>query len=160
MPITLGSLLGGMNAFGQYEIIKNPDEPISERHLVTSGKSHIELYENGKISAIVVDPIRTDALVKYGAEPNSEISTDVVLSRELEDKVKANEISNINCQFVLDNSVNNGKLSASTHWYNPLTKLSTTILSTEQITIMDSCTGEEKYDSFYLMDNGGNIDFQ
>jgi uncharacterized protein involved in type VI secretion and phage assembly len=26
MPITLGSLLGGMNAFGQYEIIKQPTE--------------------------------------------------------------------------------------------------------------------------------------
>jgi hypothetical protein len=98
--------------------------------------------------------------VKYGVEPNSELSTDVVLSRELEDKVQANEISNINCQFVLDNSVNNGKLSASTHWYNPLAKLSTTILSAEQITIMDSCTGEDKYDSFYSMDNVGNIDFQ
>ena len=160
MPITLGSLLGGMNAFGQYEIIKQPTEQISERHLITSGKSHIELYENGKISAMVVDPIRTDAEVKYGSNPNDELSVDAVIKRDIVEKIDAKELSNINCQFVLDNNINNGRLSVSTHWYNPLNKLSTTYLSAEQKTIIDSLKGENAYDSYYSMDNNGNVDIE
>jgi hypothetical protein len=120
-----------MNAFGQYEIIKRPDEPISERHLITSGKSHIEMYENGKISAVVYDPIRTDAEVLYNDIPNAEVSTDTVIQRSICDKIDKNELSNINCQYVLDNNINNGTISASTHLYMPLNKLSTTFLSDE-----------------------------
>lgn len=158
LPLTIGSLLGGMNAFGQYEWIKKPDEPISERHLITSGKSHVEIYENGKISAVVYDPIRTDAEVSYNDIPNAEISTDAVTGRPICDKVDAKELSNINCQFVLDNNINRGRLSASTHYYDPINKLSTTYLSVEQKTIVDSLKGEEAVDNYYAMDNNGFID--
>jgi hypothetical protein len=80
---------------------------------------------------MVVDPIRTDAEVKYGSNPNDELSVDSVTKRDIVEKIDAKELSNINCQFVLDNNINNGRLSASTHWYNPLNKLSTTYLSVE-----------------------------
>lgn len=158
LPLTIGSLLGGMNAFGQYEIIKRPDESISERHLITSGKSHIEMYENGKISAVVYDPIRTDAEVKYNNIPNAEVSTDVVIQRPICDKISKKELSNINCQYVLDNNINNGTISASTHLYIPLNKLSTTFLSDEQITITDTQKGDNTFDSYYITHNNGQLD--
>ena len=53
----LGAVQGGENAFGQYEIAKPLDEQVSDKHLLTSGKTHIELFESGKLSAIVVDPL-------------------------------------------------------------------------------------------------------
>lgn len=56
---------------------------------MTSGKTHVEWYENGKLSAIVEDPIRTAASVDFDAQ--------AVTSRELQDKVSSEEISNLNC---------------------------------------------------------------
>lgn len=93
----LGAIQGGENAFGQYEIVKPLDEEVSDKHLVTSGKSHIELYEDGKISAIVADPIRTDAKVKYGSQVNDELSVDAVSQRPIADLVDVEALSNANC---------------------------------------------------------------
>lgn len=79
----IGSLQGGMNAFGQYEHIKTNDELSSTKHLITAGKAHYKMYESGKISAIVVDPIRTLADVDYGTEVDSPLSIDAVTSRPI-----------------------------------------------------------------------------
>jgi hypothetical protein len=79
----IGTMLGGPNAFGQYEHIKTNNEISSTRHLITAGKSHVEMYESGKISAIVVDPIRTSADVDYGSEVVSPLSIDAVTSRPI-----------------------------------------------------------------------------
>ena len=64
-PVYSLATLGGEDAFGQYELIKRKDEPVSTRHMITSGKTHIMWYESGKISAIVEDPIRTQCSVDY-----------------------------------------------------------------------------------------------
>lgn len=144
-PVMLGCVLGGENAFGQYELVKNNDEISSTRHLMTSGKSHIEMYENGKISAIVVDPIRTDAKVHYDDSINGPLSIDAVSERPICNKVDAKEISSINCQFVLDNKYANGTISSSTHLYNPINESNT----------ISSLNGEQQNDSFYVMGNDG-----
>ena len=115
------------------------------------------MFESGKISAVVVDPIRTDAEVKHSDIPNAEISTDAVSKRPICEPVDAKEISSVNCQFVMDNYVDHGEISASTHWFNPLNKLSTTFLSAEQITITDTLNWTDEYNSYYSIDNAGNI---
>lgn len=55
----------------------------SSKHLVTAGKSHYMMYESGKISAIVVDPIRTEASVAYETGVDAPLSIDAVESREV-----------------------------------------------------------------------------
>jgi len=95
-------------------------EAVSERHLVTSGKTHIEWYENGKLSVQVEDPDRRDSLVDYSNNKYiGMISDDVVSSRPICEKVQVEEISNIHCKLVLDNDDNTyGSISASTHFYD------------------------------------------
>ena len=159
LPLTFGSILGGMNAFGQYEVVKTNDELCSTRHLVTAGKSHVEMYESGKISAIVVDPIRTQAEVDYGTEVDSPLSIDAVTSRPICEKVDAEEMSSINCQYVMDNDYGHGTVSSSTHWYDPVSLLSTTILSDLQQTIVDKRSGDTTVDSYYVVDNDGHREF-
>lgn len=159
LPLTFGSILGGMNAFGQYEVVKTNGELCSTRHLVTAGKSHVEMYESGKISAIVVDPIRTQAEVDYGTEVDSPLSIDAVTSRPICEKVDAKEMSSINCQYVMDNDYGHGTVSSSTHWYDPVALLSTTILSDLQQTIVDKRSGETTVDSYYVVDNDGHREF-
>ena len=159
LPLTFGSILGGMNAFGQYEHIKTNDELCSSRHLVTAGKSHIEMYESGKISAVVVDPIRTQAEVSYGTEVDAPLSIDAVTSRPICEKVEAKQLSSIDCQFVMDNFYGHGTVSSSTHWYDPVSLLSTTILSNLQQTIIDKRSGETIVDSYCVVDNDGHREF-
>lgn len=55
------------------------------------------MCESGKISAIVVDPIRTSAEVDYGTEVDSPLSIDAVASRPIQDKVDSKELSSIDC---------------------------------------------------------------
>ena len=153
LPVMLGAIQGGENAFGQYELVKKPDELSSERHLVTSGKSHIEMYENGKISAIVFDPIRTEAKVKYNDSIDGQVSVDAVESRPICEKVDSKELSNINCQFVLDNNAANGTISSSTTWYNPISESEIISADNGQTIIVSSLNGEEQ-NSFY--DIAGN----
>lgn len=157
-PIMLGSLQGGENAFGQYEIIKAPNEISSTRHLITSGKSHVEMYENGKISAIVVDPIRTEAKVKYSDDLGNELSIDAVSSRPTCEKVDAEEISSINCQFVLDNHDANGTMSCSTHWFNPANEKNMLSIDNGQTIVVSSLIGEERNDYSYVANNVGMVD--
>ena len=112
-PIYFASMLGGENAFGQYEIVKwdqkdiNDDEydfeEVSDKHLITSGKTHIKWFEKGKLSAIVEDPIRTHCSVDYDTFEKNEdnISTDnkydSTLSNDNLKKIRDNELSNIDC---------------------------------------------------------------
>ena len=159
MPLMVGSLLGGQNAFGQYEIVRTNDELTSTRHLVTAGKSHVEMFEDGKISAIVFQPIRTEATAKYNGTPDSPISVDAVESRPICEKVDSNEISNINCQIVLDNYVSNGTLSNSTHYFDPINFTENLILSTEQKNITTKKTGQISTDSYNVVDNSGIREF-
>lgn len=155
LPLMVGSILGGPNAFGQYEHIRTNEELSSSKHLVTAGKSHVKMFEDGKISAIVVQPIRTEAKVSYGPEPDSPISVDAVESRPICEQVEANQISNINCQMVLDNSAANGTLSNSTHYFNPISIKEATILSAEQKTTTMQKTGSISTDSYSIVDNSG-----
>ena len=64
-PVFDSATLGGENAFGQYDLIKKKDEPVSDRHLITSGKTHMMWYEKGILSGIVEDPIRTHCSVDF-----------------------------------------------------------------------------------------------
>jgi len=65
LPVFDSATLGGENAMGQYELIKKASEPVSDRHMITSGKTHMLWYEKGKLSGIVEDPIRTYCSVDY-----------------------------------------------------------------------------------------------
>lgn len=156
-PLAMGTLLGGQNAFGQYELIKNPDEIVSDKHLITAGKSHIQMYESGKISSIVCYPIRTDAKVEYSDIPNAELSTDHVVEREICDKIASDEIENINCQHVLDNQVNYGTISSSTHYFNPINKNINTSVEIDGVpgTIIARKNGTISTDSYNIIDNIG-----
>ena len=158
-PITIGSLLGGMNAFGQYEIIKTNDELSSSKHLVTAGKSHYMMHESGKISAIVVDPIRTEASVAYETGVDAPLSIDAVESREVCDQVANEEISSIDCQHVLDNFYGHGTISSSTHYFNPTSYTNNTFLSVEQQNITESKNGRISTDSYCIVDNDGHREF-
>lgn len=159
LPLMIGSLQGGMNAFGQYEHIKTNDELSSTKHLITAGKAHYKMYESGKISAIVVDPIRTQADVDYGTEVDSPLSIDAVTSRPIQDKVDSKELSSIDCQHVLDNFYGHGTISSSTHWYDPTSYSTTTVLSAEQKTTIEKKNGKAETDSYYIVDNDGHREF-
>ena len=159
LPLMIGSLQGGMNAFGQYEHIKTNDELSSTKHLITAGKAHYKMYESGKISAIVVDPIRTQADVDYGTEVDSPLSIDAVTSRPIQDKVDLKELSSIDCQHVLDNFYGHGTISASTHWYDPISYSNIEVLSIEQKTTTEKKNGKVETDSYYIVDNDGHREF-
>lgn len=77
--------------------MKSSSEAVSERHLITSGKTHIEWYENGKISAIVVDPDRRYAEVNYNNTYIGQISDDQVSARPVVASVDNEDISSIDC---------------------------------------------------------------
>jgi len=64
-PVYESATLGGEDAFGQYELIKRKDEKVSNKHMITSGKTHMLWYERGLLSGIVEDPIRTQCSVDY-----------------------------------------------------------------------------------------------
>lgn len=114
LPFTIGSLLGGPNAFGQYShIFKDAvdDENMvlstnisavnhsSPSHLITAGKTHLRFYEDGRISAIVMTP--TDVPVGVDFAKNE-------LSTEFPEHI-------IDSQLVMSNI---GEISASTNDYN------------------------------------------
>ena len=157
-PIYDSVTLGGEDAFGQYELIKGKDEKVSERHMITSGKTHMLWYEKGILSGIVEDPIRTQCSVdydKYELE-NNNISVDDKYSYEISNdivkKISKNEISNINCQYVFNNDAGtHGELSVSTHWYDIIS----VFLSDEQYT----AKGQISTDSYFKMNNDGLTKF-
>ena len=149
MPFCIGSILGGENAFGQYDIVKSQKEKVSSKHLITSGKSQIEIFEDGKISAIVEDPVSTSAIIDYHDDKNilSILSTDCISARPICDKIDNNEISNIHCKLVLDNQLSNGSILENTHHF-----LNTSI-DDEKQTLIEKLT----YDNDQLMNNSGCI---
>lgn len=156
-PVFDSATLGGENAFGQYELIKTKDEEVSERHLITSGKTHMMWYECGKLSGIVVDPIRTNCSVEYDQFEKEDNNTSVEnkysyeITNPVNEKISKNQLSNINCQYVLDNDAGvHGELSTSTHWYD----LININLSDEQLT----CKGTISTDNRNIMNNTGLID--
>lgn len=159
LPLTFGSILGGMNAFGQYEHIKTNDELCSSRHLITAGKSHIEMYESGKISAVVADPIRTQAEVSYGTEVDAPLSIDAVTSRPICEKVEAKQLSSIDCQFVMDNFYGHGSISSSTHWFDPVSYSTVTSSDNGQKIVSENKSGTRQIDSYCLVDNDGHREF-
>ncbi len=81
----------------------NAVEPVSDKHLITSGKTHIKWFENGKLSAIVEDPIRTICSVDYDSWEfgNDNISADDKYKSKLSNdnvwKIRDNKLSNIDC---------------------------------------------------------------
>lgn len=167
LPVYIASVLGSENAFGQYSIIKkdlkeengrqiDSKEDVSERHLVTSGKTHIEWYENGKISAIVEDPIRTICSVDYDSweKGNDNISADDKYQSKLSNdnvwKIRDNKLSNIDCQLVLDNDGDTfGQLSTSTHRYN--------IIDSKDEKTGVKKNGKLSIDNWNIMRNDGKI---
>lgn len=144
-PIYFAACLGGENAFGQHEIIKRPDEEVSERHLITSGKTHIEWYENGKLSVQVEDPDRRDAIVSYNNNYISQISDDAVSAWPICDKVANNEISNIHCKLVMDNDGSSfGVISAQTHHYDLLSNDAQNMMLSNDIDMSFENSGNAK----------------
>ena len=148
-PVYFAVTLGGQNAFGQYETIKTQNELCSTSHLITSGKTHVELFERGCLSVRVEDPDRRDAEVRYN-NYLSQISTDHVTARPIVDRVDTEELSNIHCQLVLDNNdTTNGSIYATTHWFD---KQNITDVNTQSSRITELTT-----DSGIWSDNSGDI---
>lgn len=109
-PIVIGATLGGPNAFGQYShiFLDKRDENnnvlstdildvnhSSPSHLITSGKTHLRLFEDGCISAITMTP------------------NDVPIGVDFKKNELSNEFTkhNIDSQIVMSNR---GEISAST----------------------------------------------
>ena len=112
-PLVIGATLGGPNAFGQYSHIysdiKDENNQVlstdisavnhsSPSHLITAGKTHLRLFEDGRISAITMTPNDVPVEVDFQKQ---ELSTDFLKH-------------NINSQFVMSNK---GEISASTNDY-------------------------------------------
>ena len=114
-PVVIGATLGGQNAYHQYEQIKEQNEEISKKHMFTTGMAHFQMHESGKISSYVQQPFDNNVSIDFS---NGDISCDV--SAEIEQKINANEISHIVCQNVLDNELNDGEISSSTHKFIPI----------------------------------------
>lgn len=109
-PLVIGATLGGSNAFGQYSHIFdnklsgkialstdiNKVNHSSPSHLITAGKTHLRLFEDGRISAITVTPNITSVDVDF---QNKQLCSDFLSSK-------------VNSQFVMSNR---GELSASTN---------------------------------------------
>ena len=166
-PIYFAAALGSENAFGQYSIVKkdlkeengeqlNSTEAVSNKHLVTSGKTHIKWFENGKISAIVEDPIRTICSVDYDSWElaNDNISADDKYKSKLSNdnvwKIRDNKLSNIDCQLVLDNNGGTfGQLSTSTHRFN--------IIDDKDDKKQQTSKGTLSIDNWNIMSNDGKI---
>ena len=129
----IGCTLGGDNAFGQYEIIRGQSELVSPRHLVTSGKSQIEIYESGKISSLVSDPIRTEAVAEHAGDIREFLSGEYVTARPMLEKIAANEVSNVYCQHVLDNEAYRGQVLSETYRYDVKNELCNIFLSAENM---------------------------
>ena len=114
-PVVIGATLGGQNAYHQYEQIKEQNEEISKKHMFTTGMAHFQMHEAGKISSYVQQPFDNNVSIDFS---NGDISCDV--SAKIEQKINANEISHIVCQNVLDNELNDGEISSSTHKFIPI----------------------------------------
>lgn len=155
-PIYFASSLGGKNAFGQYELVKKQDEDVSKRHLITSGKARVEFFESGKLSAVVESPDRRDAEVEYKNDYTMQLSDDHVTERPTQDKVDNNEISNVNCQFVMDNSHLSGTVSASTHLFDVANEASAIYIQEEDTNIVSSLNYKKTVDNKNVLDNGAN----
>lgn len=155
LPIYFASSLGGPNAFGQHEIVKRNDEAESSRHMLTSGKTHIEIFESGKISSIVQTPDTRPATVKYNNDEAAYLSTDAVQERPVYDQIARGELSTINCQHVLDDDVNNGEVSSSTYCFVPYSESSAIVLSSEQRTVVSSLDAESEAGTQIRQHNAG-----
>lgn len=128
--------------------------------MLTAGKSHYQMHEAGKISAIVFDPIRTEAKVKYESGVNAPLSVDAVESRPVCDKVDSEELSSIHCQQVLDNdSSTYGSISHSTHYFNPQNEKKATSRNNGRKATSRTRKGKVRVDSDYVVDNLGHRHF-
>lgn len=152
IPVYFASALGGQNAFGQYELIKQQNEEISKKHLLTSGKTHIQWNEDGILSVQVEDPDRREAQVDYNNLYHNQISDDHVSCRPVVEKVDSEELSNIHCKLVLNNDDGtHGSSLLETHY---LDKVQLTDTSAKY-----SLNSNLTTDNDFGMDNDGNIYF-
>lgn len=140
MPVYFASTLAGDNAFGQYEKIMPPryrydhlkdsnkeqyeeekereESKHSDKHLITSGNTQIQLHESGKLSVIVRNPYQLHAKVDHNDTFQYESQYDHTTDYPVEYKVEMDQISSIHCKVVVDNEVNNGEIFSSTYQYN------------------------------------------
>jgi hypothetical protein len=92
---------------------------------------------------LVADPIRTDACAQHVTDVRQFLSGEHVSARPVMEKVAANEISNVYCQHVLDNTVGRGEISSETYRYDIKNELCNVFLSAENIlsNTIDKLTG-------------------
>lgn len=118
------------------------------------------MHEAGKISAVVFDPIRTEAKVKHESGVDAPLSVDAVESRSICDKVDTKEISSVYCQQVLDNDNNaHGSISHSTHYFNPQNEKKATSRNNGRKATSRTRKGKVQVDSDYVVDNLGHRHF-
>lgn len=149
-PIYFAASLGGQNAFGQYQIIKTPKELCATKHLITSGKTQIELFENGKAYCVVKDPDRRPAIVDYKSlDDVTKLLNDSVSAYTVATSAENLQISSIDCQFALDNDMScHGLAQMKTQFYDINDKDQTNDYT---LSIVNNCTmtndGEIQIDS-------------
>ena len=132
-------------------------EQISKRHLITSGNSHLMMYENGQISAVVSTPYDKDVEVNTISK---NINNDVKYA------VDNHQISSKHCEFVMTDVSEFGSISSMTEYYSPFHEYGIVELSDEQIRIVSNLVdyvtetkhdnmnddGSEQLDSHYIKD--------
>lgn len=112
-PLVIGATLGGPYAFGQYSHIYDSkmDGQValstdidkvnhsSPSHLITAGKTHLRLFEDGRISAITMTPTDVPTSVDFQNNtckefPSHEINTQLVMSNVGEISASTNDYMN------------------------------------------------------------------
>ena len=151
-PVVIGATLGGENAYNQYNNIKAQDEEISKKHMFTTGMAHFQMHESGKISAYVQQPYDNDVTIDFS---NGDISCQI--DADIAQKIEANEISHIVCQNIIDNSLNKGEISVSTHYYDPYSFTSSYFLSDTQEAKVSSLNIETSALIYSIRNNLGDI---
>lgn len=165
-PVYFAATLGGKNAFGQYDTIKKNAttvngeeqeiEEISKKHLITSGKTHVEMFEKGILSAVVENPIRLDCKVKctdYEKSLNNiELDNSNTITNDTTKKIAEKQLSNIQCKIVLNNDADQkGLIQEKTHYFEPINII--------DISANYAKVGQYELDNQYQMNNEGKIKF-
>ena len=151
-PVAIGATLGGENAYNQYNQIKLQDEDISKKHMFTTGMSHFQMHESGKISSYVQQPYDNNVSIDFS---RGDVSCEI--SDEVMQQINNNEISHIVCQSVLDNDIHKGEISASTHFYEPYTFTSSYFLSDTQEAHLSNLEKETSALVYTIKNNLGDI---
>lgn len=126
-PIVLGTIQGGSNAYNQYNYVKELGELSSDRHMITTGNTHVRFHEDGQLNVFMQRPYDNVASVDfdtvngvqdlilvgntfYDGKMKSLSTTGIV--EPVKDMIKKHETSCINCGFSMSDVDGYGHISS------------------------------------------------